>query len=104
MSHRLGHVALPLARLGSAGQPIELCPRLGGIDDDCSRRRLLTGLFPLLQSREEHALAALRPLEPCTDQRRPAPTEPMQRRIAGPGAFALAPIWIGKNGEQPSRN
>ena len=98
----LGHRPLALARLGAAGKPVERGPRFGRIDADRSRRRPLARFVPLLQPREEHSLAALGPIEPRPDQRRPSPADPVQRRVRGPRPFALAPVAVGEHGQQRS--
>ena len=56
------------------------------------RRRPVGRFLPLLEAREEHALAALGPFEPRGDQRRPAPAQPCQRLARRPRAFALLPV------------
>ena len=102
--HRLGHRALALARLGPAGQPVELRARAApGSTQHRPRRRPLGRFLPLLQPREQHALAALGPLEPRADQRRPAPAEPVQRRVRRPRAFALAPVRIAEHARAAAR-
>ena len=54
-------------------------PRRGRVDHDGPRRRPIGSFLPLLEPREQHALAALGPFEPRGDQRRPAPAQPVQR-------------------------
>ncbi len=104
LRHCFRHRALPLARLGAPGERVEPRTRISRIDADRPRRRPFANLIPLLEAREKHPLAALGPIQSCPDQRRPAPAKPLQRRIHGPGSFALAPVRIVKDRKQSLGN
>ena len=90
---RRRHRLLPFARFGPrASQLAETLDRITCANRHRARRGALGPFLPLFQPREQHPLGLFGPRDPRCDQPRPAPAQPVQRRIAGPRPLALGPM------------
>ena len=83
-----------------AGQLAEPLDRLVAIDRDAARLWSRRGFLPLVEPREQPALALFGPGDAPCDFGSPWPSQAIERLRRGPRALAFGPVAGGEDGEQ----